>query len=147
MKSTSKHVSQCYQSVVDNDRHHGLVLDLPGAKGGDDLGPTALELAVMALSGCISTIWAVVATNSRVSYERLTVQVEADKPDDQPTITAVRALVTVESSEPEDKLERTLEKTMRSCPVGQLYEKAGIPVATKIVVTPVASGRRNGPAS
>lgn len=34
MKSTSKHVAQCYQSVVDNDRHHGVVLDLPGAKGG-----------------------------------------------------------------------------------------------------------------
>lgn len=51
MKSTSKLVAQCYQSVVDNDRHHGVVLDLPGAKGGDDLDPTALELAVMALSG------------------------------------------------------------------------------------------------
>jgi len=134
MKSTSRHVSQCFQSVVDNDRHHGVVLDLPGAKGGDDLGPTALELAVMALSGCVSTIWAVVARNSNVSYERLTVQVEADKPDDQPTITAARALVTVESSEPAEKLERTLEKTMRACPVGQLYEKAGIPIQTKLVV-------------
>ena len=135
MKSTSRHVSHCYQSVVDNDRHHGVVLDLPGAKGGDDLGPTALELVVMALSGCISTIWAVVATNSKVSYERLTVQVEVDKPDDQPTVTAARALVTVDSREPQEKLERTLEKTMRACPVGLLYEKAGIPVETRLVVS------------
>ncbi len=134
MTSTSKHVSQCYQSIVDNGRHHGLVLDLPGAKGGDDLGPTALELAVMALSGCISTIWAIVATNSKVSYEKLTVVVDADKPDEEPTITAARAVVTVVSKEPQEKLQRTLDKTMTACPVGQLYEKAGVAVQTRLVV-------------
>ena len=134
MKSTSKHVSRCYQSIVDNDRHHGVVLDLPGAKGGDDLGPTALELVVMALSGCISTIWAVVATNSKVSYEKLLVEVEVDKPDDQPTITAARALVTVDSAESQEKLQRLLDKTMNACPVGKLYEKAGIQIETKLVV-------------
>ena len=134
MKSTSKHVSQCYQSIVDNDRHHGVVLDLPGAKGGDDLGPTALELVVMALSGCISTIWAVVATNSKVSYDRLLVVVEADKPDDQPTVTAVRCVVTVDSKEPRERLQRTLDKTMNTCPVGKLYEKAGIPMEIRLEV-------------
>jgi putative redox protein len=134
MKSTSKHVSQCYQSIVDNGRHHGVVLDLPGAKGGDDLGPTALELAVMALSGCVSTIWAVVATNSKVTYDRMLVEVEADKPDDQPTITAVRCVVTVESKEPREKLQRTLDKTMSTCPVGKLYEKAGIPMQVTLEV-------------
>ena len=134
MKSTSKHVSQCYQSIVDNGRHHGVVLDLPGAKGGDDLGPTALELAVMALSGCVSTIWAVVATNSKVAYDRMLVEVEADKPDDQPTITAVRCVVTVESKEPREKLQRTLDKTMSTCPVGKLYEKAGIPMQVTLEV-------------
>ena len=134
MKSTSKHVSQCYQSIVDNGRHHGVILDLPGAKGGDDLGPTALELAVMALSGCVSTIWAVVATNSKVTYDRMLVEVEADKPDDQPTITAVRCVVTVESKEPREKLQRTLDKTMSTCPVGKLYEKAGIPMQVTLEV-------------
>jgi len=134
MKSTSKHVSLCYQSIVDNGRHHGVVLDLPDAKGGADLGPTALELAVMALSGCISTIWAVVATNSKVSYERMLVELEADKPDDQPTITAVRGVVTLESKEPREKLQRILDKTMNACPVGKLYEKAGIPTDIRLEV-------------
>ena len=68
MKSTVRLAEGCYQSIVDNDRHHGLVIDLPDAKSGDDLGPTALELAVMGLSGCISTIWAVVAAKARGSY-------------------------------------------------------------------------------
>jgi uncharacterized OsmC-like protein len=58
--------------------------------------PRPWKLAIMALSGCISTIWAVVATNLKVSYERLLVVVEADRPDDQPTIAAVRCDVTVD---------------------------------------------------
>jgi uncharacterized OsmC-like protein len=88
----------------------------------------------MALSGCISTIWAVVVKNSGVSYQRLTVELEADKPDDQPTITAARAVVTVESGETREKLQRVLDKTMDACPVGRLYEKAGIAVQTQLVV-------------
>lgn len=133
MKSTAKLVEGCFQSIVDNGGHHGIVLDLPGNKGGQDVAPTALELAVMALSGCISTIWAVVAKNSGVSYRKFTVDVEADKPDDQVTITAARAVVHIESAEEQEKLERTLDKVMRTCPVGQLYEKAGIAVSTTLI--------------
>lgn len=133
MKSTAKLVEGCFQSIVDNGGHHGIVLDLPGNKGGQDVAPTALELAVMALSGCISTIWAVVAKNSGVPYHKFTVEVEADKPDDQVTIVAARAVATIESTESEETLERTLDKVMRTCPVGQLYEKAGIKIETKIV--------------
>ncbi len=128
MKSTAKLVNGCFQSIVDNGRHHGVVLDLPGAKGGDDLGATALELAVMSLSGCVSTIWAVVAKNSNVKYHKIVVEIDAEKPDDAPTITAVTGTVLIESDEPQDKLERTLDKVLRTCPVGQLYEKAGIKV-------------------
>ncbi|WP_455383714.1 OsmC family protein [Salinispira pacifica] len=137
MKSTAKLVEGCYQSIVDNGRHHGVVLDLPGAKGGDDLGATALELAVMSLSGCISTIWAVVAKNSGVSYHKIVVDIDAEKPDDSPTITSVTGTVRIESSEPEEKLERTLDKVLRTCPVGQLYEKAGIKVDVKMTRVPV----------
>ncbi|MFW5745666.1 MAG: hypothetical protein ACOC2D_20510, partial [Spirochaetota bacterium] len=71
MKITSRHVTGCYQSVVDNGRNQGVVLDLPEAKKGDDVGATALELAAMALAGCISTIWAVVATNSKCGYRKM----------------------------------------------------------------------------
>lgn len=136
MKSTAKLVEGCYQSIVDNGGHHGVVLDLPGNKGGQDVAPTALELAVMALSGCISTIWAVVAKNSGVAYRKFTVEVEAEKPEGEVTIVAARAVAHIESSESEETLERTLNKVMRTCPVGQLYEKAGINVATTIVRVP-----------
>lgn len=133
MKSTARLVEGCYQSVVDNDRHHGMVVDLPEAKSGDDLGPTALELAVMGLSGCISTIWAVVAGKARVSYEKLRVELEADKPKDAPTITAVRAKIFIQSEESEEKLKKTLGQVMKTCPVGQLYEKAGVEIETELI--------------
>lgn len=133
MKSTAKLVEGCFQSIVDNGGHHGLVVDLPGNKGGQDVAPTALELAVMALSGCISTIWAVVAKNSGVSFHKFTVEVEADKPADQLTIVGVSAVVKIESSEKQETLERTLDKVMRTCPVGLLYEKASLPVKTTLV--------------
>ena len=133
MKSRAEWVRN-FQSVVDNDRSHGIVVDLPAGKNGDDQGPTALELAVMALASCISTIFAIIAKNSNVSFSALKVDVEVDKPDSAPTITSAKAVVHIASGDDRDKLERCLEKTMKSCPVGQLYEKAGIEIGTELIV-------------
>ncbi|MFP4431842.1 MAG: OsmC family protein [Spirochaetota bacterium] len=133
MKITSRHVTNCYQSVVDNGRHHGLVLDLPEAKSGDDVGPTALELAAMALAGCVSTIWAVVAKNSKCSYRKMIVELDIEKPDSAPTFTEGKVVVSIDSDEEQEKLERILEKTMKACPVGRLFEQAGIELPTTVV--------------
>lgn len=127
MKSTTKWVKN-YQSVVDNGRSHGIVIDLPKDKDGDDLGPTALELAVMGLSGCIGTIYPLIANKMRLSIDNLEVELEAEKGPDDPTITKIKADVKVKSTEKKDKLEKCLETTMNTCPVGFLYEKAGIPM-------------------
>lgn len=135
MTITSRHVTGCYQSVVDNGRHQGLVLDLPEKKAGDDVGPTALELAAMALAGCISTIWAVVANNSQVSYRKMIVELDAQKGDSDPTFSSVSALVKIDSDEEQEKLERILDKTMKACPVGRLFEQAGLEIATTIEKT------------
>lgn len=135
MKITSRHVTGCYQSIVDDGRNHGVVLDLPEAKKGDDLGATALELAAMALAGCISTIWAVVANNSNVSYRKMIVELDIDKPDNAPTFTTSKALVKVDSDEDQEKLERILKKTLEACPVGRLFEQAGIETETTLEKT------------
>ena len=39
----------------------------------------------------------------------------------------------MDSDEPEDKLQRVLEKTMQVCPAGRLYEKAGIGIGTQLI--------------
>ena len=51
-------------SVVDDSRTHTSVCDLPTAQGGGDTGPTALELAIMALADCVLTIYADIAKYS-----------------------------------------------------------------------------------
>jgi uncharacterized OsmC-like protein len=132
MKITSRHVTGCFQSVVDNGRQHGIVLDLPEAKSGDDLGPTALELAAMSLAGCVSTIWAVVAKNSRCSYRKMIVELDIDKPDKEPTFTTGKIHVKVDSDESEDKLKRILDKTLKACPVGRLFEQADLDFPTSL---------------
>lgn len=132
MTITSRHVVGCYQSVVDNGRNHGVVMDLPEKKSGDNVGATALELAAMALAGCITTIWAVVARNSKCTYRKIMVNLEMEKPDDAPTFTGGAAHVKVDSDETQEKLERILDKTVNACPVGKLFEQAGIEITTTL---------------
>lgn len=133
MKSTATLV-EGYKSTVDNGRSHGLVIDLPPAKKGTDLGPTALELCVMGLSGCISTIFSVVAKNSGLSFEGITVVVDADQPQGAPTITKATADVTVRSSESDDKVKRVFDKTLSACPVEKLFEQAGVSLEHNLVI-------------
>jgi len=58
-----------HQLVVNNGRNHGIVIDLPDKKGGDNEGATALELMVMALSGCIRIIYTTIAKKMRIVKE------------------------------------------------------------------------------
>ena len=132
MKSTTTWVKN-FTSSVDNGRTHGMVIDLPPGKNGQDLGPTALELAVMSLSGCIGTIYALVASKMHLNIEKLEVELDAEKGPEDPTITKVDAVVKVKSDAPIEKLEKCLEKTMGMCPVGVLYKQANIPVDVKII--------------
>lgn len=67
------------RSIVDNSRTHSLVCDLSAAAGGSDSGPTALELALMALADCGVTIFADVCKKSNIEPDKVEVVVEADK--------------------------------------------------------------------
>ncbi|HUT79997.1 MAG TPA: OsmC family protein [Candidatus Bathyarchaeia archaeon] len=102
-------------------------MDLPPKSEGDDTAPTALEFAVMSLSGCIGTIFSLVAKKMRLNFNDLTVILDAEKGPEDPTITSVSAVVKVKSTKPLEKLKKCLETTLKTCPVGVLYEKAGIP--------------------
>jgi uncharacterized OsmC-like protein len=140
MNVTSEHVTGSFQSVVDNGRQQSVVLDLPPHQDGDDRGPTALELSGMALAGCISTIWAKVAENSNVSYRKIEVEMTLDKAGGADTLTDSEAVVRVDSDEAKGKLERVLAKTMEACPVGRLFEQAGVETETTLVKTPLLNG-------
>ncbi|RLG98979.1 hypothetical protein DRO19_03520 [Candidatus Bathyarchaeota archaeon] len=64
IKATAKWIGNVH-SVVDNSRTHSVVCDLPKEKGGDDTGPNALELEIMALADCSLTIYSDVAKTAK----------------------------------------------------------------------------------
>lgn len=132
MKSNSLWTRK-FQSVVDNGRNHSMVIDLPAEKGGINSGPTALELCVMAFSGCVGTIFAMVAEKMRLKYDKMEVEVTADKKDDAPTITDVHYVFTIQTTTDKSKVEKCLELTEDTCPVGVLFKQAGVKITHEIV--------------
>ena len=72
--------SNGYKSALSNDRGHSVVVDLPTEQNGTNTGATALELCVMSLAGCITTIFKTVADKRKFNYKGFRVELEADKP-------------------------------------------------------------------
>ena len=117
-----------YQSVIDNGRNHAVVTDLPK---GSNVGASALELTVMSLAGCISTIYKTTAQKMRLNVDTFEVEINAEKDSD--TISKVNYTARVQSDAPKDKLIKCLELTEKNCPVGVLFEKAGVEIEGELV--------------
>jgi uncharacterized OsmC-like protein len=113
---------QNVQSIADNSRGHSLVLDLGTAKGGDNTGPSALELAIMSLADCAVTIFADVAKQSNVEISKMDVVAEAEKPADSPKLTSVNLKVTVTSKSRKQKLDAVWRRTEANCPVVSIFQ-------------------------
>ena len=102
MKSKSIWTQQ-FQSVVNNGRNHSVVIDLPEEKGGSNNGATALELCVMSFSGCLGTIFAMVANKMRINIEKLEVDVNAEQKNNAPTVTDIFYTLSVKSDADAEK--------------------------------------------
>lgn len=110
---------------VDNSRAHSVCLDLPPELG-TDMGPTALELGVMSYAGCLATIFILTAKKMRIPLKDLEVKMEAVKSEEEGTITETSFDILVEADAPEDRIQRIFKLTLENCPVGKLFEKAGV---------------------
>ncbi|HYA10781.1 MAG TPA: OsmC family protein [Thermoplasmata archaeon] len=117
-----------FRTVLDDGRTHQLAVDLPREEGGESSGTTALELAVLSLAGCISTIFTLVARRRRLAFEGMTVGLEAERPEGAPTITRVRGTFRLRTKASAEEVATALRLTVKTCPVGVLFEKAGIPL-------------------
>jgi uncharacterized OsmC-like protein len=126
LKSVST-ISGKYTNSVDNQRGHVITSDLGPQFNGDDKGATPLELVVMAVSSCTTTIFKLMAEKMQLNVEELSAEVEAEKPEPMGSITEVRTTVRVKSSSPEEDLNRVLDLVKKNCPVGVLLSKAEIP--------------------
>jgi len=122
------------RTIVDNSRTHSVVCDLTTVKGGQDTGPTALELAIMALSDCAATIFADVAKQSKIEITQLEVVAEAEKPADSPLLNGVKLRVNVSVRARKQLAEAIWRRTEANCPVVAIF-KEPIPVEVELETT------------
>ena len=118
---------------VDDGRKHAICLDLP-PDDGTDMGPSALELTLMSYVGCYATIFALTAKKMRIALEDLEVKSEAIKSEEVGTITQVRIDIMVATTALEDRIKRAHELTLKTCPVGILFEKASVKMEYRLRV-------------
>ena len=117
-----------FQITLDNGRSHCVIVDQP-AEMGTDLGPTPLELCVMSHAGCYVTICALTARKMRLPLKGCDVKVEAVKTDEAGTVTEETFEIFLNIDAPMDRVQRLHELTLKNCPVGVLFEKAGVKIS------------------
>jgi uncharacterized OsmC-like protein len=132
-KATAKWIENV-RSIVDNSRTHSVVCDLSTTAGGGDTGPTAAELAVMALADCAVTIFADVCKQSKIELTKVETVAEAEKPADSPKLTGVTIKTTVSAKARKELLEAAWRRTEANCPVLSMF-KEPIPLKIEFEVT------------
>ena len=120
-----------YEIALDNGRPHAVIVDQP-TETFPGLGPTPLELCVMRHAGCYATIAALTAKKMRLQLQGCDVRVEAVKDPSVGTITEEVFDILFKLDAPEEKIQRLHEVTLKNCPVGILFEKAGVKIAYKL---------------
>jgi putative redox protein len=123
-----------YRTLLEDESGHSVIVDLPEDEGGKDVGPFALELSVLSLAGCITTIFALIAKRRRLKFDGMRVELDAQRPKGAPTIVSVEGVLKVETAAPRDDVDTVLAITLRTCPVGVIYERAQIPVRIRLEV-------------
>jgi uncharacterized OsmC-like protein len=124
LNATAKLV-EGYRIDVDDGRAHTFCLDLQPPSG-KDMGPSPLELAVMSFAGCYAVIFALTAKKMRFPVKDMEVKLEAIKSEEAGTITEASIDVSVRIDGPKDRVQRIHELTLKNCPVGELFDRAGV---------------------
>ena len=113
-------------SIITDNRGHEVTIDLPEAKAGEDLGATAFELCLMSYSGCVNTIFNVVAKKMRIEFSALVVDAIGSQKNNAPTFTDIEVELKIESEASNEKIDKCLQQTLKMCPVGVLFHQAGV---------------------
>jgi putative redox protein len=83
----------------------------------------------MSHAGCYATIVVLTAQKMRLDLKGCDVKVEAVKSEEAGTIVEETFDIVFKLDAPEDKVQRLHEVTLKNCPVGVLFEKAGVKIA------------------
>ena len=116
-----------FEIVLDNGRSHSTIADQP-TETLPGLGPTPLELCVMSHAGCYATICALTSQKMRLILKGCDVAIEALKSQETDTIVEEKFDIVFKVDAPEDRIRRLHELTLKNCPVGILFEKAGVKI-------------------
>lgn len=120
-------IIQNFEIALDNGRSHGQIVDQP-TETSPGIGPTPLELCVMSHAGCYATICALTAQKMRLPLKGCDVKVEAVKSKETGTISEESFDIVFKIDAPEARVQRLHELTLKNCPVGILFEKAGVKI-------------------
>ena len=123
-----------FQIILDDGEAHSTIVDLAPDLG-TGLGPSSLELCVMSHAGCYVTILALVAKKMHLVLKGAMVGVEAVKSEETGTISEETFEISIKSEANIDRIERLHKLTLETCPVGILFEKAGVKISYKLNVT------------
>ena len=113
-----------------------MTVDLPVDEGGQNAGTSALELGVLSLAGCITTIFGLVAKKRKLVFTGLTISLTAERPRGAPTIERVHGALEVQTDASKEDIETILRLTLKTCPMGVIFERAHIPVDVTIAISP-----------
>lgn len=111
------------RSVVDNTRTHSVTCDLSTPAGGNDSGPTAVELALMALADCSLTIFADVCKKSNIEVGKIEVDAEAERSPESPVVSGVTVKVVASAKASRELLEAAWRRTEANCPVISIFKE------------------------
>jgi uncharacterized OsmC-like protein len=123
-----------FQILLDDNESHSYVVDLAPDLG-TGLGASSLELCVMSHAGCYATIFLLTAKKMRLAIKELKVKLEAIKSGDSGTISEETFDVKIKTEAPQDRIERAHKLTVETCPVGILFEKAGVKATYKVTTS------------
>jgi putative redox protein len=123
-----------YATRLNDTRGHPVVVDLPLEEEGRDAGTSALELLVLSLAGCVTTIFALVAEKRRLRFQAMELELESVRPQGAPTIERVTGTFRLTTDADPEEVETALRRTIAICPVGVVFARAGIPVDVRTEV-------------
>ena len=89
----------------------------------------------MSHAGCYATIFLLTAKKMRLSIKDLKVKLEAVKSDETGTISEETFDIIVKTDAPQDRVDRAHKLTVETCPVGILFEKAGVKATYKVTTS------------
>jgi len=125
-----------FETRLEDGRGHTVTVDLPFDEGGRNAGTSPLELAVLSLAGCITTIFSLIAEKRKLTFDGLAITLTADRPAGAPTIQKVHGWLNVRTEATEEDVETVLRLTLETCPLGVLFERAHIPVDVAVALDP-----------